>query len=115
LAKDKDIEVSEADIDEAIDKYRSQAPDGKLAPLLAQSGYTNKTFRSSVSDQLIIEAYVHKTGADQTALTHTLTDISNDLKVDVNPRYGTWGEDLAVADVSGSISEPVNADQRQTP
>lgn len=68
LADDEGIEVSDADIDNAIEEIESQAPDGDLAPLLAQNGFTVDAFRAGVTDQLIAEAYVQAAGGDQNAL-----------------------------------------------
>lgn len=108
LAEDEDIEVSEADIDDAIDDITAQAPDGDLAPALAQAGYTDAAFRAGVADQLIAQSYAEETGADNTVLTQVLNDLGTELGVEVNPRYGTWGEDLALSADTGSISEPAS-------
>ena len=108
LAEDEDIEVSEAAIDDAIDEISSQAPDGDIAPSLAQAGYSEAAFRAGVADQLIAQSYAEETGADNTVLTQVLNDLGTELDVEVNPRYGAWGEDLAVSADTGSISEPAS-------
>ncbi len=106
LADDEGLQVSEADIDVAIDEISGQAPGGDLTSALAQAGFTEQAFRAGVADQLIAQAYSEETGADAAALTQTLVELGDDLGVEVNPRYGTWGEDLAVSADTGSISEP---------
>ncbi|RIQ35767.1 hypothetical protein DY240_02370 [Jiangella rhizosphaerae] len=108
LAEDEDIEVSEADIDDAIDEISAQAPGGDIETALAQAGYTEKAFRAGVADQLIAQAYSEETGADTAALTQTLVDLGDELGVEVNPRFGTWGDDLTVSGDTGSISEPAS-------
>lgn len=109
LADQEGIEVTEADVDNAIEQFESQAPDGNLQPVLAQNGYTPEAFRAGLTDQLIAEAYAAQSGADQAQLTQTLVDVGEELGVEVNPRYGSWGEQLAVTDESGSISEAVDS------
>ncbi|PZF80993.1 hypothetical protein C1I92_23075 [Jiangella anatolica] len=108
LAADEEIEVSEADIDDAIDEIAAQAPGGDLGAALAQAGYTDDAFRAGVADQLIAQTFSEENGADAAALTQVLVDLGNELNVDVNPRYGTWGEDLSVSADTGSISEPAS-------
>jgi hypothetical protein len=108
LADDADIQVSEADIDDAIEGISAQAPGGDLDAALAQAGYTEEAFRAGVADQLIAQSFAEETGADNAALTETLVDLGNELGVEVNPRYGTWGDDLAVSADTGSISEPAS-------
>lgn len=108
LADDEGIEVSEADIDDAIDQISAQVPGGDLDAALAQAGFTERAFRGSVADQLIAQAYADETGADTAGLTQVVVDLGNELNVEVNPRYGTWGEDLAVSADTGSISEPAS-------
>ncbi len=105
LAADEDLQVSEADIDDAIEEISAQAPGGDIDAALAQAGYTEKAFRAGVADQLIAQAYADETGADNAGLTQTLADLSDQLNVEVNPRYGAWGDDLAVSADTGSISE----------
>ncbi|WP_162606570.1 SurA N-terminal domain-containing protein [Jiangella asiatica] len=104
LAEDEGIEVTEADIDNAIDEFEAQAG-GDLTPALEQNGYTEDAFRAGVADQLIAEAYAAETGADNTVLTQTLVDLGDEMGVEVNPRYGEWTQDLAVSADTGSISE----------
>lgn len=108
LAEDADIQVTEADIDDAIEGISAQAPGGDLDTALAQAGYTEEAFRAGVADQLIAQSYAEETGGDNAALTETLVDLGNELGVEVNPRYGTWGDDLAVSADTGSISEPAS-------
>lgn len=105
LAEDEGIEVTEADIDAAIEQFEQQSG-GDLTPALEQSGYTEDAFRAGVADQLIAEAYAADTGADNAVLTQTIIEVGDSMDIEVNPRYGTWGEDLAVSADTGSISEP---------
>lgn len=107
LAEKENIEVTEAAVDDMIEEFEGQAPDGDLAPLLAQSGYTEASFRDGVTDELIAQAYMEETGADESELTQALVDAGDELGVEVNPRYGAWGDDLTVSTDTGSISEAV--------
>lgn len=108
LAKQEGIEVSEADLDNAIEEFESQSPEGDLAPARAQNGYTEESFRAGLTDQLIAQSLMQNMGGDQAALTEMLTSVAEGLDIEVNPRYGSWGDQLSVTDDSGSISEPVD-------
>ncbi|MBB5786179.1 SurA N-terminal domain-containing protein [Jiangella mangrovi] len=108
LAEDEDLEVTEADIDDAIEGIAAQAPGGDLDAAIAQAGYTDAGFRAAVADQLIAQSFAEETGADNAVLTQTLADLGTEMGVEVNPRFGTWGDDIAVSADTGSISEPAS-------
>ncbi len=108
LAEQEGIEVSEADVDNAIEEFESQSPEGDLAPAMAQNGYTEESFRAGLTDQLIAQSLMQNMGGDQAALTERVTSVGEELDIEVNPRYGSWGDQLSVTDDSGSISEPVD-------
>ncbi|WP_165358598.1 SurA N-terminal domain-containing protein [Haloactinopolyspora alba] len=115
LAERENIDITQAQIDDAIERFESQSPDGNLGPALAQNGYTRESFRAGLTDQLIVQEYTSRTGADQAAVTQALVDLGEQLNIEVNPRYGSWGDQLAVTDDSGSISEPENSGSTPTP
>lgn len=110
LAAEEGIEITGAQIDDAIEQFEAQNPEGDLGPLLAQNGYTEEAFRAGLTDQLIAEAYLAENGGDQNALTERLIEIGEELGIKVNPRYGSWGDQLAVTADSGSISKPVSGE-----
>ena len=110
LAADEGIEITGAQIDDALERFEAQSPGGDLSPLLAQNGYTDESFRAGLTDQLIAESYLAQNGGDQYALTERLIETGEELGIEVNPRYGNWGDQLAVTDDSGSISKPAGGE-----
>lgn len=114
MAEDNDVDVSDADVDARIDEeYRSQAPDGDLAPLLAQNGYTEQSFRDSVYDELVAQEIIMSLDGDQAAFGDEFNATADEVGIEVNPRYGTWGQEFQIdsdpASLSGSISTPFEA------
>lgn len=66
--------------------------------LLQQRGVAPGQIDDAVREQVQLTALAAATGADlstpqgQAAVTKTLTEASKKLKIDVNPRYGTWDD-----------------------
>lgn len=109
LAGQEDIDVSQADVDNAIDEYKAQVPDGDLGPVLAQNAYTDEAFRAGIFDRLVAEDFTTEHNGDQQALIAALNEVGDQAGVEVNPRYGSWGDDISVAEASGSISKALDA------
>jgi hypothetical protein len=108
LARDEGIEVSEADIDTFIEEQvEGPAPDGDITDLLAQSALTDNTLREAVRDVLIQQELVERLGGEE-AFIEALAEKSEEIGVNVSPRYGTW-TDAGLEATSGSISEPDEA------
>jgi SurA N-terminal domain len=108
VAADEGVEVSEAEIDAFIDEQIApQAPDGDLGPLLAQNNLTEESLRTSVRDQLVATELIDRVGGEQ-ELIDLLNQKSDEIGVEVNPRYGTW-DGFVLEQSSGSISTPESA------
>lgn len=106
IAADQDIEVTEADIDNFLDEFRSQLPEGDLTPFLAEQGLTRKTLREEARAALISNQLSSENGDE---VQQAMTAAAEELDVEVNPRYGTWDGGAFVAE-SGSVSEPFGED-----
>lgn len=105
IAADAGISVTEAEIDEFIaEQLIPQAPDGDLTPLLAQNLLTEETLREAVREVLVLERV-----GGQEAYLQALFEASEQVGVEVNPRYGTWAG-AGIEDVSGSVSVPAGLD-----
>ena len=108
VAADEGVEVSEAEIDAFIEEQIvPQAPDGDLGPLLAQNNLTEASLRTSVRDQLVATELIEQVGGEQ-ELVELLNQKSDEIGVEVNPRYGTW-DGFVLEQSSGSISTPESA------
>jgi hypothetical protein len=108
VAADEGVDVSDADVDTFIDEQVvSQAPEGDIGALLAQSNLTEASLRDVVRDQLIADEMISRLGG-QEQLIEALTDKAEEIGVTVSPRYGTW-QGVMLEQSSGSISEPASA------
>ncbi|MGH8829146.1 MAG: SurA N-terminal domain-containing protein [Jiangellaceae bacterium] len=112
MAVDHDVVVTDADVDEYIEETLApQAPDGDITELLGQFGYTEETLRIGVHDELAAGELSSALGDDPGAFADEFNATADELGVAINPRYGTWGDDLALERTSGSISEPFDVEQ----
>ena len=99
IAADAGITVTEADVDTFIaEQLIAQAPDGDLTPLLAQNAMTEDTLREAVREVLVLEQI-----GGQQAYFEAMAAASQEVGVEVNPRYGRW-TGAGIEEVSGSIS-----------
>jgi hypothetical protein len=107
VAADAGITVTEAEVDQFIaDQLVPQVPEGDLTPLLAQNLLTEDTLRDAVREVLVLQQ------VGQQAYLGALVDVSEQVGVEVNPRYGTW-TGAGIEDVSGSVSVPVGVTSEQ--
>jgi hypothetical protein len=107
VAADAGITVTEAEVDQFIaDQLVPQVPEGDLTPLLAQNLLTEDTLRDAVREVLVLQQ------VGQEAYLGALVDVSEQVGVEVNPRYGTW-TGAGIEDVSGSVSVPVGVTSEQ--
>lgn len=107
VAADAGITVTEAEVDQFIaDQLIPQVPEGDLTPLLAQNLLTEDTLRDAVREVLVLQQ------VGQQAYLGALVDVSEQVGVEVNPRYGTW-TGAGIEDVSGSVSVPVGVSPDQ--
>jgi hypothetical protein len=107
VAADAGITVTEAEVDQFIaDQLVPQVPEGDLTPLLAQNLLTEDTLRDAVREVLVLQQ------VGQQAYLGALVDVSEQVCVEVNPRYGTW-TGAGIEDVSGSVSVPVGVTSEQ--
>lgn len=98
VAEDEGLEVTDAEIDTALEQGGLPASDESVVAELD---------RTNVHDQLMFQKLVE--AGDEAAAIETFNAAAAELGIEVNPRYGTWGEDLTVTPDSGSISEAVDA------
>lgn len=108
LADDLDITVSEADIDEFLDQFAGQFPDGDMTPFMAEQSFTEESLRDEVRTALISERLVEAAGDEQAAQQAVQSAVA-ESDVEINPRYGTWTEQGLVAE-SGSVSVPAEGE-----
>lgn len=110
IAANAGITVTEAEVDEFIaEQLIPQAPDGDLTPLLAQNLLTEATLREAVREVIVLQRV-----GGQEAYVQALIEASEEVGVEVNPRYGSWAG-AGIEDVSGSVSEQAGLDQEQPP
>lgn len=110
IAANAGITVTEAEVDEFIaEQLIPQAPDGDLTPLLAQNLLTEETLREAVREVIVLQRV-----GGQEAYVQALIEASEEVGVEVNPRYGSWAG-AGIEDVSGSVSEQAGLDQEQPP
>lgn len=111
VAENHGIEITGAAVDELVaQQFEALPPDQDIDALLAEAMYTRETFERAARSQLIGNQVVGP-GGDQTALVAEADKAVEQLGVEVNPRYGEWGDDFVVDDVSGSISTPAGEDE----
>lgn len=108
IAADLQIEVSEEDIDNFLDEFSSQFPEGDMTSFLAENGYTEDTLRGEVRVALISQHMTEDAGGEAEA-QEMFTEATEALNVDVNPRYGTWAEE-GLTPSSGSVSVSLEDD-----
>ncbi|WP_240759912.1 SurA N-terminal domain-containing protein [Phytoactinopolyspora endophytica] len=104
VAQDQGLDVSAADVDDFLDEWRQQFENGDPAPFYAQENFTQESLREEVRKTLIYEELVASAG-DEAAAQAAVNEAMERLDIDVNPRYGTWGE-AGFQPTSGSVSEP---------
>lgn len=110
IAANAGITVTEAEVDEFIaEQLIPQAPDGDLTPLLAQNLLTEATLREAVREVIVLQRV-----GGQEAYVQALIEASEEVGVEVNPRYGSWAG-AGIEDVSGSVSMQAGLDQEQPP
>lgn len=103
IAADAGVTITEAQVDDFIaDQLRAQAPDGDLTPLMAQNAMTEDTLREVVRVVLTLEEM-----GGQEAYFQAMSAVSEEVGVEVNPRYGSW-TGVNIEQTSGSISIPVS-------
>lgn len=118
-AEDQGLDVTDAQVDDLVAQELDGLPeDQDVDAALAQSTFTLESFREAARTQLIAEGLTGE-GGDQTALVEAVNTATDELGVEVNPRYGEWGENFAVEELSGSISTPADGsaedDATETP
>lgn len=106
IARQRGIEISEAEIDAQIATLREQTGgDEEFAAALAGQGWTEQVLRDIVYDQLVSQRLG---GAEQAQ--QALDAAAKELGVWVSPRYGTWSNGTLQAG-SGSLSQPEPQEQ----
>ena len=65
--------------------------------------------QSFVANQLI------GSDGDQTALIEAIDTATAELEVEVSPRFGEWGENFVIEEISGSISTPAGDEDEAAP
>ncbi|WP_162451227.1 SurA N-terminal domain-containing protein [Phytoactinopolyspora mesophila] len=107
-ARDLGIHISEAEIDDFLEQYATQLPDGDLTPLLVEEGWTEDMLRDEVRLGLINQQVAATEGPE--ALSVALGEAAQEAGVDINPRYGTWADAEGLVAASGSVSHPFEDD-----
>jgi hypothetical protein len=109
LAEREGVSVSEADIDRFLDDFAAQQG-GDLSGFYAQNGFTEESVRPAVRDELVRQELQGTLGSDE-AIFAELDAITEEIGVEVNPRYGSW-EAASLQRTTGSISEPAGGEPR---
>ncbi|MCU0302396.1 MAG: SurA N-terminal domain-containing protein [Candidatus Nanopelagicales bacterium] len=108
------ITVSQADVDagvaELAEQYGGQAG---LEQSAAQAGIPADQIEPFVRSNLLIEGITAQSGGDEAAVAAALGDFSEQVDVQVSPRYGTW-DPVGLQIVPGS-SVATPAEQPETP
>ncbi|OAR26129.1 hypothetical protein A8W25_11755 [Streptomyces sp. ERV7] len=99
-AADAGVSVSRKELQDARAAMAQQSGGEQAfaAMLLQQRGVAPGQIDDAVREQVQLTRLAAATGADlstptgQAAVTRTLTEASKKLKIDVNPRYGTWDD-----------------------
>ncbi|MFI1101124.1 SurA N-terminal domain-containing protein [Streptomyces sp. TLI_146] len=99
-AADAGVSVTRKQLQDARAAMAQQAGGEKAFAdmLLQQRGVAPGQIDDAVREQVQLTALAAATGADlstpqgQASVTRTLTEASKKLKIDVNPRYGTWDD-----------------------
>jgi hypothetical protein len=107
-AEDLGVSVSEAEIDNFLEQYATQLPDGDITPLLVEEGWTEDMLRQEVRLSLLNQELAATEGPE--ALMNAIGDAARTAGVDINPRYGTWTDAEGLVAASGSVSEPFEDD-----
>ncbi|GAA0591391.1 SurA N-terminal domain-containing protein [Streptomyces crystallinus] len=125
-AADAGVSVSRKELQEARAAMARQSGGEQAfaAMLLQQRGVAPDQIDDAVREQVQLTKLAAATGADlstppgQAAVTKTLTEASKKLKIDVNPRYGSWDDKaIQLADTKTPWIAQVtkNAPDEQTP
>lgn len=115
MAEDHSVDVTDADVDRYIEESLApQAPGGDITNLLGEYGYTEESLRVAVYDELAANEVNKALGEAPGAFQEEFNAVGDELGITINPRYGTWGEDLTLERTSGSISEPAGVEQTET-
>jgi SurA N-terminal domain len=112
LADREGVEVSEADIDRFLDDFAAQQG-GDLSGFYAQNGFTEESVRPAVRDELVRQQLLATLGSDE-AIFVELDAITQEVGVEVNPRYGSWDQ-ASLQRTTGSISEPAGGETEAPP
>ncbi|HSK54222.1 MAG TPA: SurA N-terminal domain-containing protein [Jiangellales bacterium] len=107
LAEREGVSVSEADIDRFLEDFAAQQG-GDLSGFYAQNGFTEESVRPAVRDELVRQELLRSLGSDE-AIFAELDAITEEIGVEVNPRYGSW-EAASLQRTTGSISEPAGGE-----
>jgi hypothetical protein len=93
VAERNDVEVSDAEVDEAYDQTVEQMG-GREAfeQRLAAAGVSEDVARRQVRDQQIIVALQEHVGGEGNDFEAFIRDELARLPVEINPRYGEWDE-----------------------
>lgn len=109
IAAEQGIDVSEADVDDFIDRWSEQQfENGDFEPFYAQQDFTPESLRAEIRKTLIYQQLVQDAG-DEAAAQEIINQAMGQLEIDVNPRYGEWSE-TGLTQQSGSVSQPFEGD-----
>jgi hypothetical protein len=100
LAEQRELEVTPAQVDELLATLEQQAgsPEEVLAFQL-QNSYTDEGLRRAATDALV----ERQLGASSEEAAQVIAEFSDEVGVDVNPRFGSW-EGTSLQPGTGSIS-----------
>lgn len=98
LAKDEDIEVSNSEIESyKVEIFTNIGGEENLPNVLVSASIPSTALNDVLRRDLILRKLTEKqaaAGADESTINSSIqklvTDKANQLKVTVNPRYGTW-------------------------
>jgi hypothetical protein len=93
IAQRNDIEVSDAQVDDAFEQTVEQVG-GREAfeQRLAATGLSEDAVRRQVRDQQIVVALQERVGGESADFEAFIRDELARLPVEINPRYGEWDE-----------------------
>lgn len=116
VAERNDVQVSDADVDAAVEEIVTQVGgQEEFERRLAQQGVPERLFLQQVRDQEIQTALQEQVGGDGDFVAFIRDEIA-DVPIRVNPRYGAWNEtslDVQPSDPLAPAGEQAGAGQEQ--
>ncbi|WP_164465312.1 SurA N-terminal domain-containing protein [Phytoactinopolyspora halophila] len=105
LAAESGIEITEADVDDFLEQFAEQFPDGDMTAFLAEQSFTEELLRTEARTALISQEITSAEGGQQAA-QEMLQSAVAEKDIEINPRYGEWTAEQGFVPESGSVSKP---------